>query len=122
MRKADLAIPHRLDGLRQALQVLADGDHVSGGSAGLVTFKTNPLDRRDKSLLFVIRFGRKPSGHARSLQEQKIHLAEICMSSAASSAPSTEGCTSCVASIETRVPNIRSIVNGINPNNGSSLF
>src|SRR5258708_24917870 len=76
MRKADLGTPHRLDGLRQALQVLAYGDHVSGGSAGLVTFKTDPLDRRDKALLFVIRFGRKPGGHARSPQEQEIHVTE----------------------------------------------
>ena len=76
MRKADLAVIHRLDGLGQALQVLADGDHISGGSAGLVALETDPLDRRDKSLLFVIRFGRKSGRHARRLQEQEIHLTE----------------------------------------------
>src|SRR5258708_21761957 len=76
MRKADLAVIHRLDGLGQALQVLADGDHVSGGSAGLVALEADPLDWRDKALLFVIRFCRKPGRHARSLQEQEIHLSE----------------------------------------------
>ena len=49
MRKADLAIPHRLYRLGQALQVLADRDHVGGSSARLVAFETDPLDRAGKA-------------------------------------------------------------------------
>ena len=76
MRKADLAIHHRLDGLGQALQVLADRDHVSGSSARLVAFEADPLDWTDKALLFVVRLGRKSGGHASCPQEQEIQLTE----------------------------------------------
>src|SRR5229473_4977967 len=110
MRKADLAIAYGLDGLWQALQVLADRDHISGKSARLVTFETDPLDRRGKSLLFVIRFGRKSGGHARSPQEQEIHLTEDLLE--LGSLLGTVNCRLQVLRREhrNRVPNIRSIV------------
>src|SRR5258708_4889484 len=76
MRKADLASPGRLHGLGQALQVLADRDHVSGSGTGLVTFETDPLDGTRVALLLVIRLGRKAGGHAGSAQEQEVYLTE----------------------------------------------
>jgi hypothetical protein len=50
MRKADRVIPDRLDGLGQALQVLAHRDQVGGGNTGQVAIDANPLDRRNKAI------------------------------------------------------------------------
>jgi hypothetical protein len=41
-----------------------------------VAFETNPLDGTRIALLFVIRFGGKPRGHAGRAQEQEIQLTE----------------------------------------------
>src|SRR5260370_537583 len=117
MRKADLGIPHRLDGLRQAPQVLADRDHVSGGSAGLVAFETDPLDRRDKALLFVIRFGRKSGGHTRRLQEQEIHLTEDLLELGRLLGTVNRRLHVLRREHRNMLPNIRSIVKNINPKN-----
>src|SRR6202163_3302123 len=54
MGKADLAVSHRLDGLGQALQVLADRNQVGGGNPGQVAVEANPLDRRDEAIRVVL--------------------------------------------------------------------